>query len=206
MSGVIAWNWAEPQKQRQLKSVADHVFWPYAMLSISRQIMQDKARGAPDRFPGGRTKWTNIEMSTYQKELRNISSLDRDDMLAQNGDRVCAHCGANGPKFHFDHLIPTSKLSGAHIDLNQVRSCPSCNMKRGNKDLMLWHRQAQTFPTLGVLRRYLKLCYFFAKDRNLLHEAAEDAVHNGLPYDPRLLPRKFPDVTILIWDHAYRDM
>jgi 5-methylcytosine-specific restriction endonuclease McrA len=205
MSGCTAWTWIDPQRQRALITVEDHIFWSYTLLGISREIMEKRAKGLPDRFSGRRASWVNREMSAYKNELKNISSLDRDDILAQNGDRVCAHCGANGPKFHFDHLIPASKLSGAHINLNQVRACPSCNMKRGNKDLMLWHRQAQTFPTLAVLRRYLKLCYFFARKNDLLHQAAEDAVRNGLPYDPRLLPRKFPDVTILIWDYAYPD-
>lgn len=62
-----------------------------------------------------------------------------------------------------------------------------------------------TFPSLGVLRRYLKLCYFYAQQRDFLAEPVGIALQNGLPFDPRNLPRKFPPVEKLIWDYAYPD-
>lgn len=205
MPEATRWEWSDPGKQRELTTVEDHIFWSYAMLSVTRQRMKDQKSGKPNRFPGGRSKWANIKMTRYQHGSRNISTLDRDDRLGQEGLRACAHCGTLAPEFQWDHLIPRSKLNGEYIGLNQVRSCPSCNRSRGNKDLMLWHRQKQTFPTLGVLRRYLKLCYFHAKQRNFLGNPARDAVQNGLPFDPRLLPRKFPAVEALVWDHAHPD-
>ena len=197
------WVWSEPKRQRELTTVEDHILWTYAMLSVTRQLMKGRSSGKPDRFPEGRSKWANIEMTKYQRQTRNISTLDRDDRLAQDGLRVCAHCGTTAPEFQWDHLIPRSKLAGEYIALNQVRSCPSCNMSRGNKDLMLWHRLKQTFPALGVLRRYLKLCYFYAKQCGCLGAPACDAVQSGLPFDPRHLPRKFPEVEALVWDYAH---
>lgn len=205
MPEPISWDWREPKRQRKLVTVEDHILWAYAMLSITRQMMNDRRRGKPDRFPGGRTKWANIEMTKYRRQARNISTLDRDDRLAQDGIKACAHCGVSVPKYHWDHLIPQSKLRGEHIAFNQVRSCPGCNMSRGNKDLMLWHRQNQTFPTLAVLRRFLKLTYFYAKQGGCLDYPACDAVDGGLPFDPRLLPRKFPKVESLVWDYAHPD-
>jgi hypothetical protein len=203
MTEQIRWDWSHPKRQRELRTVEDHILWTYAMLSVTRQIMEDRKRGMSDRFRDGRTKWTNIEMTKYQRQTRNISTLDRDDRLAQDGLKVCAHCGTTAPEFQWDHLIPRSKLAGEYVALNQVRSCPSCNMSRGNKDLMLWHRLNQTFPTLGVLRRYLKLCYFYAKQCGCLDSLACEAVQSGLPFDPRHLPRKFPKVEALLWDCAY---
>lgn len=82
------------------------------MLSVTRQKMTDREKGKPDRFPGGRSKWANIEMTKYKRRIRNISSLDRDDRLAQDGIKVCAHCGVTAPRYQWDHLIPRSKLSG----------------------------------------------------------------------------------------------
>lgn len=78
-------------------------------------------------------------------------------------------------------------------------------MSRGDKDLMLWHRLNQTFPTLGVLRRYLKICYFHAKQSGRISDAAGDAVRDGLPFDPRHLPRTFPEAEALVWDYAHPD-
>jgi len=143
-------------------------------------------------------------MSHYQDGRRHIRDMDRDDRLAQDGALVCAHFGCVAPEYQWDHLIPRSRLNGESIPLNQVRSCPRCNASRGNKDLMTWHRQNKSFPSLGVLRRYLKLCYFYSKQRGLLDERAEDAVADGLPFDPISLPRKFPAVDLLVWDYAYQ--
>lgn len=205
MPEPIRWDWSDPKRLRKLVIVEDHILWCYAMLSITRQIMEDRRKDKPDRFPGGRTKWANIEMTRYQQQRRTISTLDRDDALAQNGIKICAHCGTSTPKFQWDHLIPQSRLVGEYVALNQVRSCPHCNTSRGNKELMHWHRQGQTFPTLGVLRRYLKLCYFYAKQGGCLDAPTGKAVQDGLPFDPRHLPRKFPGVEHLVWDYAHPD-
>lgn len=203
MPGSVEWDWSEPKRPRRLASVEDHLLWTYALLSVTRQMMEAHRHGRPDRFAGGRSKWANIEMTKYQRGVRNISSLDRDDRLSQDGLRLCAHCGTSAPRYQWDHLIPRSKLAGAYVALNQVRSCPRCNMSRGDKDLMLWHRQNLTFPTLGILRRYLKLCYFYAKQQECLAISADKAVEGGLPFDPRYLPRKFPKVDAVIWDYAH---
>ncbi|WP_372500892.1 HNH endonuclease (plasmid) [Tistrella mobilis] len=181
----------------------DHILWSYSVLSISRKVMKQLKTGETGDYPGGRTKAANILMSGYQRRQKNITSLDRDDTLAQDGAHVCMHCGRISPRYHWDHLIPRSRLRGETIPLNQVRSCPGCNLSRGDRDLMTWHRQRQTFPTLGVLRRYIKLCYFYAKERGLLDETADDAVANGLPFDPRELPRRYPPIDQLVWDHAH---
>ena len=205
MSQSIRWDWSESKRQRKLTTVEDHIFWSYALLSVSRQIMKDRQNGKPDRLLEGRRKWANIEMVKYQRQIRNISTLDRDDRLAQDGLKVCAHCGTTAPKFQWDHLIPRSKLPAEYVAFNQVRSCPRCNVSRGNNDLMLWHRLNQTFPSLGVLRRYLKLCYFYAEQRKCLDSPACEAAEIVLPFDPRLLPRTFPAVEDLVWDYAHPD-
>lgn len=174
------------------------------MLSVTRHMMKCADFDQPNPYPGGRTKATNIMMSQYISGRKNISNLDRDDALGQDGKFVCAHCGVIEEKYHWDHLIPRKKLVKEYIPLNQVRSCGNCNVSRGAKDLMAWHRENSTFPTLGVLRRYLKLCYFFAERRELLDSAADFAHRVGLPFDPTRLPRKFPPMELIVWDFAFQ--
>lgn len=203
VEGMDNWAWKEPRRLRRLGTVEDHILWTYAMLSVTRRFMNERARGKSKEATQGRTKWANIEMSKYQRGQLNITTLDRDDRLAQEGERVCAHCGDINSEFQWDHLIPRSKLNGEYVALNQVRSCRHCNASRGNKELTLWHRQKQTFPALGVLRRYLKLCYFFALQRGCLKHPAGEAVADGLPFDPRNLPLLFPKVEVLVWDYAH---
>jgi len=201
---VTNWDWSlpEPKGQTKLSTVEDHLFWSYAMLSICRQFMRMAAAGEP--YPiGGRTKLTNILMQDYRKGKCNISSLDRDDSLAQGGIACCAHCGAIVTKYHWDHLIPRNTLRGDYLALNLLRSCPRCNTSRGDKDLLAWHRQRMTFPSLGVLRRYMKLCFFSARARGILERPVQEAMEEGFPFSPHLLPRKFPNAAELVWDHAY---
>ena len=205
MSEPIRWDWSEPKRMRRLVSIEDHILWAYSLLSVSRHIMKCEKSGKPHPYLGGRTKAANILMSSYQNKENNIRTLDRDDALAQNATPVCAHCGSVAPTYHWDHLIPRSKLNGRYVALNQVRSCPRCNMSRGDKELMAWYRMNLAFPTLGVLRRYLKLCYFYSTQLECLGRPVEEAVMNGLPFDPRELPRKFPPVEDLVWDYGYSE-
>lgn len=99
--------------------------------------------------------------------------------------------------------IPQIKVKNDYIGLNQVTSCPRCNIGRGNEELMEWYRQNMAFQSLGVLRRYLKLCYLYAKQRGYLDIAVEKALQEDMPFDPRNLPEKFPPVNQLVWDYAY---
>lgn len=195
------WDWGAPRGQTRLMTVEDHILWSYAMLSVSREAMKRIHAGEAQPFPLGRTKAANIAMRHYRDGRRRISGLDRDDALAQDGAKVCAHCGGTEPRWHWDHLIVQSRLAGLHLPLNQVRSCPGCNLSRGNVDLMHWYRRHRAFPTLALLRRYLKLCHRWAVAAGCL---AEDAAAQGLPFDPAALPRRFPPVAVLIWDHAHR--
>ena len=205
MVKVSEWNWDKPKRWRKLHTVADHVFWCYSVLTVTRTIMECVKAGRPHPYSGGRTKAANIVMSKYQKNLLTISNLDRDDALSQMASPICAHCGNSAPAYHLDHLIPQSKLKSDYVGLNQVISCPRCNTSRGNKDLMEWYRNNMTFPSLGVLRRYLKLCYFHAKQRGYLNLSVEEALQKGMPFDPSKFPEKFPPVSDLVWDYAYTE-
>ncbi|WP_113912214.1 HNH endonuclease [Roseovarius dicentrarchi] len=181
----------------------DYIFWSYSVLTVTRVMMECEKAGRNHPYSGGRTKASNIVMSKYQNKIFNISNLDRDDALAQMAAPICAHCGDTASAYQLDHLIPRSKIKNDYIGLNQVISCSRCNASRGNKDLMEWYRQNMSFPSLGVLRRYLKLCYFYAKQRGYLNLPVEEALLSGIPFDPRKFPEKFPPVKVLIWDYAY---
>ena len=198
MSGPVFWDWSDNRRQRKLTTVRDCILWSYAMLSVSRRAMKDLKAGKPYPYPQGRLKAANIEMTRYQRGQRNITSLDRDDRLAQDAFKICAHCGVVAEAYHWDHLIPQMRLVGEHLPLNQVRSCIPCNTGRGAKDLMEWHRVNKTFPSLAVLRRYLKLCYAYAERHDFLDQPLAEAMQQGLPFNPGEFPRRFPPVELLV--------
>lgn len=68
---------------------------------------------------------------------------------------------------------------------------------------MFWYRENDRFPTLAVLRRYLKLSYFFALEAGALSLPVAHDILGKLPFDPVSLPRAFPPVERLIWDFAH---
>ena len=203
MAKVTHWDWQSPKRMRALKTVEDHILWSYSLLSVSRRMMKECKSSGANILEGGRTKWATIEMSKYISGKRVISNLDRDDILSHNGIRTCSHCGITLNDYHWDHLIPRKQLKGRYLALNQVLSCAACNQNRGAKDLMIWHSERNTFPTLSVLRRYLKLCHQYSHQNGILLMAIESAAESGMPFNPQHLPKKFPPIHDLVWDFAY---
>lgn len=206
MNRLTAFDWRDRGGgQRKLLTVRHHILWCYSALSVSRRFMKEaKSVGHAWVEPRGQlTMMINVMMTRYLDGDVTFASLDRDDRLAWDGDKVCAHCGSCTTHFHLDHLLPRSRLGGVFVECNGVRSCTSCNLSRGNKDLMVWHREKQTFPSLSVLRRYLKVGFRVSDRMGLLDTPEEEAGQKGLPFVPSALPRRFPPVGDLIWDHAY---
>lgn len=205
MAAYSSFDWADRGgNQRRLVTVKDHIFWSYSVLSVSRERMTDVAVSERSKVLT-RTTLANMLMSKFEDGRRKIGSLDRDDRLALEGTRVCMHFGCDADSYQMDHLLPKSRLNGETMELNQVWSCPRCNQSRGNLDLMLWHRKNQTFPSLSVLRRYLKLCYRYAERFGFLDLPEEEASMFRLPFVPSAFPRRFPPVERLVWDYAHPD-
>ena len=206
MKKLTLFDWHDRgRKQRKLVTVRHHIFWCYSALSVSRRFMKE-AESAGDGWVEPRVKLTamiNVMTAKYLDGALTMASLDRDDRLALDGDRVCMHCGKYAAKYHMDHLLPQSRLDGVFVECNQVRSCESCNLSRGNKDLMIWHRQKQTFPSLSILRRFLKVSFRVSERMGILDVSEEEARQNGLPFVPSALPRRFPPVRDLVWDYAH---
>lgn len=58
------------------------------------------------------------------------------DKLLEN--KNCYWCGVDTiDNYHIDHYVPISK-GGTHSQDNLVLSCPSCNLKKGSKDPLLF--------------------------------------------------------------------
>lgn len=206
MKNLTSFDWRDRGgNQRRLVTVRQHIFWCYSALSVSRRFMKvAKSEGDAWVEPRQRlTKMINVMTTKYLEGDLTMASLDRDEGLALDGAKVCMHCGDNAGRFHMDHLLPQSRSNGVFVECNQVRSCPSCNLGRGNKDLLVWHREKQTFPSLSILRRYLKIGFRVSERMKMLDLPEDEARKEGLPFVPSALPRRFPPVGDLVWDHAY---
>lgn len=160
--------------------------------------MEEIRAGKPYPLPKGRTAPTNVIFTRYRGQDLRITPLDRDDIQAQNARATCVHCGATVPQYDWDHLIPRSRLQGMHLPLDLVRSCPGCNRSRGAQDLMGWYLRRGVFPSLRILRRYLKLCIPCATTQGLIDTPVGKAIARGLAFDPRALP----EVAGLVLDYT----
>lgn len=198
MKPGAVWDWPESRVRRKVETVGRQIYWSYAGLSVTRQRMR-----ATDshQFINGRGMSTNIEFHRYVRGERRMGPLEREIREQALNAARCVHCGAADAR-EMDHLIPRSK-GGYEMPFNTAPSCQRCNRSRGKKDLMLWYRKRRTFPCLALLRHYLKLCHACADRTDLLDKSVEDALAAGLPFDPRLLPTKYPPIDQLVWDWRF---
>ncbi len=102
-----------------------------------------------------------------------------------------------------DHLIPRRR-GGGNDPGNIVTCCSACNSSRRDVDLMAWYRARHCFPTLVLLRQYLKVCHGYAKALEVLDIPSDHAAMAGLPFDATLLPEKFPDLDLIRYDWRER--
>lgn len=72
-----------------------------------------------------------------RNQLGNISPLLINKLLVLQNNR-CANCHVElNNKYHMDHIIPIS-LGGKHDDGNLELLCPKCNLRKSNKDPIVW--------------------------------------------------------------------
>lgn len=78
------------------------------------------------------------------------------DAMEMPADR-CVYCGTEPPpKLTADHLIPKHR-GGLDSADNLVWACRSCNSSKHSQDLLEWYAARQAFPSVLLMRRYLKL-------------------------------------------------
>lgn len=188
------WDWPDSNWRRPKSLVADRVYWSYAWL-IATRVAQRQGR-----LPGLRHR-NYLAVPDFYKLRRgekSLSSLERDLFQSFLAVPLCMHCGKDG-EVTMDHLIPCSRGGGSDAE-NIVTCCTRCNSSRGDIDLMIWYRRLGRFPTLVVMRQYLKLCHKYACGMGLLNVEVGEAVGRGLPFDPVALPEKYPELEQLRYD------
>lgn len=68
------------------------------------------------------------------KILNAICSISKKDIAWLKEQSVCFYCNTKLTKKHIEHFIPLA-FGGTHTIENVVISCPSCNFKKGSKEL-----------------------------------------------------------------------
>jgi len=90
----------------------------------------EKARAVKQNYKAKRRKWEGAGISS--KELGK---------WIKTQPKTCYWCGTCcKSEYHLDHYTPLSK-GGAHTTDNMVIACPSCNLRKNNKDPYDWAQE-----------------------------------------------------------------
>ncbi len=120
----------------------------------------------------------------------NIKSLFEDEKIKLQTGQICNYCGSE-KKLALDHIFPQAK-GGLDIGDNLIYACKTCNSSKGKKDLFKWFNEKEKFPTLMIIRRYLKIIFKYSEQNNLLDKRIKDLENLELPFEIGFIPIKFP--------------
>ena len=184
----------KPRKPPDIDIVGDHIAWSYANLARADAALQD-----------GATSYKTIHHMIRAKLFKGLKTgtmamrtLYDDERIKMTMPRVCSYCGSED-NLSVDHLIPRIK-GGADESDNLILACRACNSSKQGRDMLVWMDKKDAFPSIWLLRRYLKLVARYCEDNDLLGVPLPDALKRDLPFDLTLLPHVFPPLTELrLW-------
>jgi len=175
-------------------TVAELIYWSYANLAMAHDgINRGLATYDKTSFIIRMRMYKGLLSGTLQ-----ISSLFKDERWKMENGARCVYCGSTD-NLSVDHLFPRIKGGADRVE-NLVCSCKSCNSSKGKKDLMAWYRERGQFPSIMVLRRYLKLAHQQCQELGLMEKPLEDVDDFDLPFTLSEIPTNYPkcsEMTVL---------
>jgi hypothetical protein len=176
----------------EISSIGELLHWSYANLAMAHQAVTSGAKKY------GRTQYM-VRARLYKglREQRlSIGPLADDERLKMVLPQACCYCGSPN-SLTVDHLIPT-KRGGANAGDNLVWACRSCNSSKGVRDALEWLHGRRQFPSLLLLRRYLKLAIELCEQQQIMDQPMEQAP--DLPCSLAAIPRSYPSPSELrLW-------
>ncbi len=174
-----------------IQTVRQHIAWSYANLARAHAALTDGA----SKYA---MKHHMIRSRLYAGMLSGklaMQSMYEDERLKMTSAQLCSYCG-DAEKLSVDHLIPRVKDGPDDAD-NLVLACRRCNSSKQGKDLLVWSKGTGRFPSVLVLRRYLKIVQRQCTERGLLDHEVVVATALDLPFRLDLLPHTFPPLAEL---------
>ncbi|MFH1007645.1 MAG: HNH endonuclease [Candidatus Latescibacterota bacterium] len=181
-------------KKKEFEFLSEYLYWSYANLAMAHSAVTNKA----ERY----IQINYIIRARLFKGLKqktiNIGSIIDDERLKMKLPQICSYCGDN-ENLSVDHLIPKFK-GGKETGDNFVWACRRCNSSKNKTDLMEWHNRKGTFPSLFLLRRYLKAVIEYCSTNELMDLSLDDAKATTLPFSLEHVPQVYPQPSELkLW-------
>lgn len=172
-------------------TVRDSIAWSYANLARAHAALNDGA------LVYGRTH--HIIRSKLFAGLKSgrmaMGSIFDDERLKLTAEQACAYCGGR-ENLTVDHLVPRIR-GGRDAADNLILACRSCNSSKGSKDLLDWMQSKGNFPSIFLLRRYLKIVARYCEQEALMEMEVAALRGRSLPFDIERLPYNFPPLPTL---------
>lgn len=168
----------------EITTVGELLHWSYANLAMAHAAITAKA----EKY--GRLQFM-IRGRLYaglNKQTMSIGPLADDERLKMILPQACCYCGSR-EYLSVDHLIPT-KRGGENTGDNLVWACRSCNSSKCARDALEWLTQRNQFPSILLLRRYLKLAIEMSRERNLMNAPLAEALE--LPFSLLAITKEYP--------------
>ncbi len=168
----------------KITTVGEVLYWSYANLAMAHSAVTEQMGEY------GRMQYI-IRARLYsglKQQTMRIGPLADDERLKMVLPQACGYCGGR-ERLSVDHLIPT-KRGGANVGDNLVWACRSCNSAKCARDMLEWLAERNEFPSLLLLRRYLKLAIEMARERNVMNHSLAEIP--DLPFSLAAIPRIFP--------------
>ena len=168
------------------KTLGDLLYWSYANLAMAHAAV---TRG--DEKYGTLHFMIRARLYAGLREGRmGLGSIVEDERLKMILPQSCSYCGETR-SLAVDHLLAKSR-GGPDTGDNIVWACRCCNSSKGATDVLIWLVSRDQFPSLYLLRRYLKLAIEWTTENSLLNLPLEEANHHVLPFSLASIPTKFP--------------
>lgn len=182
------------------KTVREQIAWSYANLARAHAALND-----------GVTKYKVVHHAIRSKLYHGLlsgkmsmRSLLDDERLKMTAPQACYYCGAKGA-LAVDHLIPRIRGGPNEAD-NLIWACRACNSSKQGRDMLAWATSKGFFPSLLLLRRYLKIVARFCEENGHMDMELSNSTEADMPFDVSLLPTKFPPLAELkLWVYPTTD-
>ena len=172
-------------KEKQFTTIREYLYWCYSNMAMAHVALKNE-----------HIKYEKIDYMIRAKLYKGlccgtmeIASLYDDERYKLNNN-CCNYCG-NYENLSLDHLIP--RFSGGNdTGNNLVYACKKCNCSKGKKDFIVWCLDKNEFPSILVLRRYLKLAFIHFEMNEVLDLPICELINHVDLFRIDMLPYKFP--------------
>ncbi len=163
-----------------LKTVGDQIFWAYSNVGMAEAALRNGA----DRYSSVHYMIRARLFRDFTAGKIRVSSFYEDER-AKIGMTTCCYCGS-ASDLSLDHIIPRRRL-GSDSPENLLPACRRCNSAKGSRDVMVFLRSRGLFPSVLLLRRYLKLIHRYCSENGLLLREPAEAADMDPPFDLSML-------------------